>query len=175
MRAIFSSETLLNTCRTVLCHSSEHHSTLMTVPFRGPGIQVSRQESNTLSDVICWQQANVGNVLQFLRSAEMEDGVTYGDSHYILRVAWCASSFTEFCSILLQSRKENVPEVMWEYRWPESSVGIATRYGLNGPTIESRWGRNFPQLSTKALGPTQLPVRWVTDLIPWGKEASEWR
>ena len=25
-----------------------------------------------------------------------------------------------------------------------SSVGIATRYGLDGPGIESRWGRHFP-------------------------------
>ena len=26
----------------------------------------------------------------------------------------------------------------------DSSVGIATRYGLYGPGIESRWGRDFP-------------------------------
>ena len=25
-----------------------------------------------------------------------------------------------------------------------SSVGIATRYGLDGPVIKSRWGRDFP-------------------------------
>ena len=40
-----------------------------------------------------------------------------------------------------------------------SSVGIATRYGLNGPGIESRWGRDFSHLSTPALGPTQPPVQ----------------
>jgi len=27
---------------------------------------------------------------------------------------------------------------------PGSSVGIATDYGLDGPGIESRWGRDFP-------------------------------
>jgi hypothetical protein len=27
---------------------------------------------------------------------------------------------------------------------PGSSVGIATDYGLGGPGIESRWGRDFP-------------------------------
>jgi hypothetical protein len=42
-----------------------------------------------------------------------------------------------------------------------SSVGIATGYGLDGPGIESRWGRDFPQLSGPALGPTQPPVQWV--------------
>jgi len=29
-----------------------------------------------------------------------------------------------------------------------SSVGIATDYGLDGPGIESRWGRDFPPVQT---------------------------
>ena len=31
---------------------------------------------------------------------------------------------------------------------PGSSVGIATDYGLDGPTIESRWGRDFLPVET---------------------------
>jgi len=46
----------------------------------------------------------------------------------------------------------------------DSSVGIATGYGLDGPGIEFRWGRDFPHLSRPALGPIQLPVQWVTGL-----------
>ena len=46
----------------------------------------------------------------------------------------------------------------------DSSVGIATRYGMDGPGIESRWGRHFPNPSRPALGPTQPPVQWVPDL-----------
>ena len=42
-----------------------------------------------------------------------------------------------------------------------SSVGTATRYGLDGPGIESRFGRDFPHTSKPALGPTQPPVQWV--------------
>ena len=39
-----------------------------------------------------------------------------------------------------------------------SSVGVATRYGLDGPGIESRWGRVFQHPSRPALGSTQPPV-----------------
>jgi hypothetical protein len=31
---------------------------------------------------------------------------------------------------------------------PGSSVGIATGHGLDGPEIESRWGRDFPPVQT---------------------------
>ena len=34
----------------------------------------------------------------------------------------------------------------------DSSVGIATRYGLDGPRIECRWGRDFPHPSRPVLG-----------------------
>ena len=41
---------------------------------------------------------------------------------------------------------------------PGSVVGIATGYGLDGPGIESRWGRDFPHLST------QPHVQWAPGL-----------
>jgi hypothetical protein len=37
-----------------------------------------------------------------------------------------------------------------------SSVGIVTRYGLDGPGIESRWGERF-----SALVQAQPPIQWV--------------
>ena len=51
----------------------------------------------------------------------------------------------------------------------DSSVGIKTGYGLDGPGIESRWGRDFPNLSRPALGPTQPLVNGYR-VFPGGKE-----
>ena len=47
---------------------------------------------------------------------------------------------------------------------PGISVGIGTGYGLDGPGIESRWGRDFPHLSRLVLRPSQPPVQCVPGL-----------
>ena len=49
----------------------------------------------------------------------------------------------------------------------DSSVGIATRYGLDGLGIESLWWRDFPHPSRPTLEFTQSPIQWVQDLT-WG-------
>jgi hypothetical protein len=49
----------------------------------------------------------------------------------------------------------------WANEGRDSAVGIATGYGLDGPGIESWWGRDFPHPSRPALGPTQPPIQWV--------------
>ena len=64
---------------------------------------------------------------------------------------------------------ENFCHVFWlgfqpgtsPLRWAGNVVGIVTGYRLDGPGVESWWGRDFPQLSGLALGPTQSPVQWV--------------
>ena len=61
------------------------------------------------------------------------------------------------CSVLLYG---STLKIMGRH----SSVGIATRYGTDGPGIESRWGRDFPHPSRPSLGPTQPPVQWVPGL-----------
>jgi len=51
----------------------------------------------------------------------------------------------------------------------DSSVGTATGYGLDGPGIESRWGRDFPHLSRPTLGPPSLLYNGYR-VFPAGKE-----
>jgi hypothetical protein len=46
----------------------------------------------------------------------------------------------------------------------DSAVPIATRYGLDGPGIKSRWGRDFPHPSISALGSIQPPTPRVPSL-----------
>ena len=77
--------------------------------------------------------------------------------------------------ILLMSTESWHPEIkvnsrtnfyilIQKFRVRDSAVGIATRYGLDGPGIESRWGGDFPHPPRPALGPTQPPVQWVPGL-----------
>jgi hypothetical protein len=62
------------------------------------------------------------------------------------------------------------------YRWSrDSSVGTATRYGLHGPEIESRWGGDFFRTCLdRPCGPPSFIYNgyWV---FPGGKAAEAWR
>jgi hypothetical protein len=47
-------------------------------------------------------------------------------------------------------------------------VGVATRYGLDGPGIESRWGRGFPHVFRRPLESTQTPTKMGTRSLSRG-------
>ena len=57
----------------------------------------------------------------------------------------------------------------------DSSVDIATRYGLGGPGIESRRGRDFPHPSRPVLWLTRPSLQWVPGVFPGGKASGAWR
>jgi len=55
-------------------------------------------------------------------------------------------------------------------------LGTETRYGPDGPGIESRWGDEiFRTRPDRPWGHTQLPIQWVQSLFPGGKAAGAWR
>jgi hypothetical protein len=56
----------------------------------------------------------------------------------------------------------------------DSVVRVATRYGLEGPGIESGWQGDLPQFSRPALASAQLPVQWVPYLFTGSKAAGAW-
>jgi len=56
----------------------------------------------------------------------------------------------------------------------DTSVGIATRCGLEGPEIESQCGRDFPHLFRPALWPTQPPINGYR-VLTGDKAAGAWR
>jgi hypothetical protein len=57
----------------------------------------------------------------------------------------------------------------------DSSVGIATRYGLDGPGIESWWGARF--IAPVQTGPGAHPASYTmgTGVFPRGKTPGTWR
>jgi hypothetical protein len=57
----------------------------------------------------------------------------------------------------------------------DSTVGIANHYGLDGPGIETLWGRGFPQPSGPALASTRSPIKLVPRLFFGGKAVGAWR
>jgi hypothetical protein len=56
----------------------------------------------------------------------------------------------------------------------DSSVGLETRYGLDGLGIESQWDRDFPHPSRPVLELTQPPIQSVPSPFRVGKAAGAW-
>ena len=59
------------------------------------------------------------------------------------------------------------PVLLTELGW-DSSVGIATRYGLDGPGIESRWGARFSVSVQTGSGAHPASYAMGTGSIPGG-------
>jgi hypothetical protein len=88
---------------------------------------------------------------------------------------WNTQNSLRFATFILLATLFSITYNCCQMGW-NSSVGIATRYGLDGPGIESRWeGRDFPHPSRPALGPIQPTIQWVPGLFPGGKVAGAWR
>jgi len=66
------------------------------------------------------------------------------------------------CSNKLNSlQKESLYLEVLRLSGAATAVGVATRYGMDGPGIECRWGQDIPSPSRPALGPTYPPKQCV--------------
>ena len=63
---------------------------------------------------------------------------------------------------------------IYRERERERAVAIATRYGLDGPEIESRWRRDFPTCPDLPWGAPSLLCNAYL-VFPGGKEDGAWR
>jgi hypothetical protein len=64
------------------------------------------------------------------------------------------------------SHSLNCNVYVYNKRGRDSSVGIATRYGLDGPEIEFRWGEIFRTRPDRPWGPPSLLYNWCRVSFP---------
>jgi hypothetical protein len=107
----------------------------------------------------------IGVLLYFLRKRACNDGSL---DHLSTSVSSDIPSRN-----LMETSIRSLKKACWEDE--DIAICIATRYGMDGPEIESRWERHFPYLLRTALEPTPPPVREVTYLFLGGKGAGALR
>ena len=70
--------------------------------------------------------------------------------------------------------KKDFAATLFTFRGRDSSVDIATRYGLDGPGIESQWGTRFSaSVQTGTGGPPSLLYNGYR-VLPESKAAGAW-
>ena len=66
-------------------------------------------------------------------------------------------NFTDHCHTV--ETQQQLINILWFYVWgQDGSVGIATRYGLDGPGIESLWGEGARFSASVQTGPVAHPA-----------------
>jgi hypothetical protein len=76
-------------------------------------------------------------------------------------------AFDTFITFTLCRMHADLPLLVLGARW----CGTVSRYGLDGPGVESPWRRDFPHAYRPALWPTQFPVQCALALFVDGKAA----
>ena len=85
-------------------------------------------------------------------------------------------SFVIFCALLRATESALVLFVTRFCVGRDSSVGISTRYGLNGPRIESQWGgARFSAPVQTCAGAHPASYTLGTGSFPGSRAAGAWR
>jgi hypothetical protein len=78
------------------------------------------------------------------------------------------------CGDLGSNLRQSMGYMMNKLELRNIPINNSTGYGLGGPGIKYRWGRDFPLPSRQVLGPTQPPINGYR-VFPGGKVAGAWR
>ena len=111
--------------------------------------------------VVCYRQEKEADDIQLVAARAVN---TSTSAYELARDAIRQQQNIRYCERVLIALFGNC---LIHQRSRDSSVGIATRYGLDGPGIESQRGPDFLHLSGLAVSPTQPPIQWVPGLS-WG-------
>jgi hypothetical protein len=108
--------------------------------------------------VVCYRQEKEADDIQLVAARAVN---TSTSAYELARDAIKQQQNIRYCTRVLIALFGNC---LIYQRSQDSLVGITTRYGLDGPGIESWWGPDFPHLSRLALRPTQPPIQLVPGL-----------
>ena len=125
----------------------------------------------TIWDTVCFSRT-LQLVLVFLHGRSMWYRILQCDIQCLFPTFSHEYSHYLLCEVLQMKFMHHI-QYYWIYCMGNSlnsAVGIETRHGLDGPGIESRWGRDFPHPSRPALGLTSLLYNGYR-FFPGGKVA----
>jgi hypothetical protein len=111
-------------------------------------------------------------------SSNVDSSCYQQQKYHTLTTSQCCAA-TEVLHRFLQqtfsnSTTHHAPLATHINMWARIFQPVATRYGLGGPGIESRWEADSPHSSWTVLGTIQPPVQWVPVFFSGDKAARRW-
>ena len=130
---------------------------------------------NGRQQFFCWASVQIFAVVSAYERSGSSDAVGHSSGQDIPQFSEVKEFITIYTRVYPWSLSRNPPPRFCLARFfknryfslsrcRDNAVGLATCYGLDGPSIESRCGRRFPHTSIPALGPTQSLMQWIPDL-----------
>jgi hypothetical protein len=77
-----------------------------------------------------------------------------------------SSNWSQVSGCYSKIGQDYLRRILFQFVGRDSSVGIATRYGLDGPCFVFRWRRGFLHPSRPSLGRSEPPIKWVSGFFP---------
>jgi hypothetical protein len=140
------------------------------------GIQISRQSAHgggKVASIMHKPPLPPGNILgtHFLWRLRRPQGPSAAEMNKTMKnpsdsIGNLTRGLPECTTVPKPTASQRAPVNVLELEYLlQNGLGVCSRYVLNGPSIESLWGRNIPYIWRQTLGPTQPPVPRVLCLL----------